>query len=154
MELIPNQLRDEWASIIGNFIIEFGNLESAISEVVRLSSLPNQFNILINLSFSKRVDLAEVALIEYNQNNKNDIKHAFIKIREITKRRNIIAHNGFSITIYEMENQKNHYEFGMTTAYKQNNIWLSKGDLECDILSLVELGNNVIGWVAPISKVG
>ena len=139
MEPIPNQLRDEWASIIGNFIIEFGNLESAISEVVRLSSLPNQFDILINLSFSKRVDLAEVALIEYNQNSKDDIKHSFKKIREITKRRNIIAHNGFSIAIHEMENQKNHYEIGMTAAYKQNNIWLSKGDLEKFMQTIEEI---------------
>ncbi|MBD8049395.1 hypothetical protein [Limnohabitans radicicola] len=144
---MPAELRAEWAPIVGNFIIEFGELESAISEVVRLSSTPSQFEILYTLNFVKRLDLAEAALVEWNNHSKELIKEAFKKIRDVVAKRNIIAHNGFSINIYELEGGETRYEFGMTPSYKQSSIWLTKEHLERDTALLVEFIKSIIEWI-------
>ncbi len=147
MDLIPSKLRAEWAPIVRNFIIEFGGLESVISEVVRLSSTPSQFNILCNLNFSKRVDLAEAALIEWNNDSKKIVSDSFKKIREITGKRNIVAHSGFSVAIYELDNGGTHYKFGMAPTYKKSELWLTKEHLERDTALLANLSALIIEWI-------
>ncbi|PVE05133.1 hypothetical protein [Limnohabitans sp. Rim28] len=150
MDFVPKQLRDQWAPVVGNFIIEFGHIESAVKEVVRLSCLPSQFEVLRTLNFIKVADLAEAALKDWNAESFQIIKEAFSEINYIAKRRNIVAHNGFSIAVYESNDGDGmRYEIGMTAAYKAKDIFLQIKDLEQDTKSLTEIHEKIVDWIPP-----
>ena len=148
MDFIPKQLREQWAPVVGNFIIEFGHIESAVKEVIRLSVSPSQFEVLRSLNFSKQADLARAALKDWNAESFQSIEDAFSKINDIAKRRNIVAHNGFSISVYESKDGEGmRYEVGMTTAYKAKDIFLQIKDLKLDTDSLVEIHEKIVDWI-------
>lgn len=152
MDFVPKQLREQWAPVVGNFIIEFGHIELAMKEVVRLSCLPSQFKVLCTLNFSKVSELAEAALKDWNSESFQNIEEIFSNINDIAKRRNIVAHNGFSIAVCESKDDDGtHYEVGMTPAHKASDIFLQMNDLERDTNLLVEMHEKIINWI-PASK--
>lgn len=77
MDFVPKQLREQWAPVVGNFIIEFGHIELALKEVVRLSCLPSQFEMLRSLNFNKTAGLAEAALKIGTLNHFKTLKKSF-----------------------------------------------------------------------------
>jgi hypothetical protein len=154
MKLMPEELRAKWAPVVGNFIIEFGHIEIVISEIVRFSSLPAQFETLKDLRFQLRANLAKAALIQWHAESKQTIQSDFGELSTIAKRRNIVAHNGFSLAIYEPEGDgKFFYEFGMSRSYKPDDVMLQIKDLETDTATLTAIHNRLVGWI-PASFAG
>lgn len=152
MDFVPKQLREQWAPVVGNFIIEFGHIELALKEVVRLSCLPSQFEMLRSLNFNKTAGLAEAALKNWNAESFQNIEEIFLNVNDIAKRRNIVAHNGFSIAVYDSKDgDGTHYEVGMSPAHKASDIFLQMKDLERDTNLLVEMHEKIINWI-PSSK--
>jgi hypothetical protein len=148
LDLIPKELRDKWAPVVGNFIIEFGHIEIAISEAIRMSSSPAQFDVMVKLGFSQRAKLAKAALIEWNPNEEVAIVKEFKTLDEIAKRRNIVAHNGFSVVIGESKDGDGmFYEFGMTPTYKASDVFLQIKDLESDTAELMEVHDKIISYI-------
>lgn len=148
MDLIPKDLRDKWAPVVGNFIIEFGHVEIAISEALRMSTTPAQFEVLGKLGYSQRAKLAKAALLAWNPSEEAVIVEEFKTLDEIAKRRNIVAHNGFSVAIYESKDGDGmFYEFGMTPTYKASDVFLQIKDLESDTAELMEVHDKIISYI-------
>jgi hypothetical protein len=148
MELMPKELRAKWAPVVGNFIIEFGHIEIVISEIVRFSSLPTQFETLKDLRFQLRANLAKAALIHWHADSKQAIQSDFGELSAIAKRRNVVAHNGFSVAIYEPEGGgKFFYEFGMSRSYKPDDVLLQIQDLETDTATLTAIHDRLVDWI-------
>jgi hypothetical protein len=148
MDLIPKELRDKWAPVVGNFIIEFGHVEIAISEALRMSTSPAQFDVLVKLGYSQRAKLAKAALIEWNPNEEAVIVEEFKTLDEIAKRRNIVAHNGFSLLISEAKDGDGmFYEFGMTPTYKASDVFLQIRDLVLDTEELLKVHEKIISYI-------
>jgi hypothetical protein len=148
VDYIPIELQQKWAPVVGNLVIEFGHIESTITEVVRLSVLPAQFKILRNLNFSKKADFARAVLEDWNSTDGEFVRKAFAELNEISQRRNIVAHNGFSIAIYEsVDDEGKYYEVGMSNSYKATDVWLQIGDLVKDTDALKLINEKLIGWV-------
>ena len=145
LDLIPKDLRDKWAPVVGNFIIEFGHIEIAISEVLRMSSSPAQFEVFVKLGYSQPAKLAKAALINWSPNEETAIHEDFKRLDEIARRRNIVAHNGFALTISESKDGDGYfYEFGMMPTYKASDVFLQIQDLETDTAKLLEIHDKII----------
>ena len=145
MDLIPKDLRDKWAPVVGNFIIEFGHVEIAISEALRMSTTPVQFEVLEKLGYTQRAKLAKAALVEWNPSEEAAIVKEFKALDEIAKRRNIVAHNGFSVAIGESKDGDGmFYEFGMTPTYKASDVFLQIRDLVLDTEELLKVHEKII----------
>lgn len=149
MDLIPRDLRDAWAPTVGNFFIEFGHLEILVSEIVRMSCLPGQFEALCELQFQKRAVLACAALIHRNPADEQRIKTDFKTVNDIATRRNIAVHNGLSLTEVQKDGQY-FYEVGMTRNYKASEVWLQRADLEHDTALLQEIQERLYVWARQI----
>lgn len=148
MNYIPVELQQKWAPVVGDFIIEFGHIESAITEVVRLSVLPAQFKVLRSLNFSKKAELAKAVLEDWNLSESESVKAAFVDLNSIAQRRNIVAHNGFSIAIYESaDDDGKFYEVGMSSSYKATEVWLQIGDLQRDTDALKLINEKILDWI-------
>ena len=142
------ELQRVWAPIVGTFILEFGHLESAITEVIRLSFLPTQLKTLNSLPLGKKSELVKALLADWNASETEIVSSTFRELSDITQRRNIVAHNGFSMAIYESPDDDGyHYEFGMTSSHKATEVWLQKEDLERDTIAIKVITEKIINWI-------
>ena len=148
LDKIPDDIHQKWALAIGKFIIAFGTIESTITEVIRLSALPAQIQVLTNLNFAKKAELVVAVLQDWNPFDTQSIKGAFDKLSIITKRRNIVAHNGFSIAFFEsLDGGEDFYEVGMAKPHNSRGVWLQIEDLQRDTEALKLIDGNLIGWI-------
>jgi len=148
VDYISVDLQQKWAPVVGNFIIEFGHIESTITEIVRLSVLPAQFKILRSLNFSKKIDLVRATLEDWNLTESDSVRKAFTELNEIARRRNTVAHNGFSIAIYEsVDDEGKYYEVGMSNSLKATDVWLQIDDLVKDTCALKLINAKLINWI-------
>ena len=148
MDIIPEELQKIWAPVVGAFILEFGHIESAITEVIRLSFLSTQFKTLRSLPFGKKSELVKALLADWNASESEIVNSSFRELSEITQRRNIVAHNGFSMAIYESPDVDGyHYEFGMTSSHKATEVWLQKEDIERDTIAIKAITQKIINWI-------
>jgi hypothetical protein len=145
---IPIELHQKWALAIGNFIIAFGNIESTLTEIIRLSALPEQIRVLTSLNFGRKAELVKAVLDDWNPLDIESIKEAFDKLRTITKNRNIVAHNGFSIALFEpLEGGEYFYEIGMANSRDSKYELLQIEDLQHDTETLSLIDGNLISWI-------
>ena len=148
MDYIPAELQQSWAPVVGNFIIEFGHIESAITEVVRLSVLPAQFKTLRTLHFAKKAELAKAVLEDWNPSDCEAVRKFFGDLSNIAQRRNIVAHNGLSIAIHEYADDDGiYYEVGMSKSYKASDVWLQIDDIKRDTDELKFIGEKIIDFI-------
>lgn len=148
MNFILPEAQEKWAPVVGKFIIEFGHCESAVTEIIRLSVMVGHFKILRSLNFSKKMGLAKATLLDWNPSQTNEINNSFQQLNAIAQRRNIVAHNGLSIAIYEAADAEgNFYEIGMSQSYKATDIWLQIEDIDNDTIKLKSINEKLIDWV-------
>jgi hypothetical protein len=148
MQNISDEIRQKWALVIGNFIITLGSIESTVTEIIRLSALPAQIKILTNLNFGRKAELVKAVLEDWNRLDDESVKDIFNKLSEIIKRRNIVAHNGFSIAFYETpEDDEDYYEVGLENSNRRTDVWLQIEDLQRDIDTLNLIYGKLIYWI-------
>lgn len=148
MDYISPEAQEKWAPVVGNFIIEFGHCESAVTEILRLSFMAGHFKTLRTLNFSKKMELAKATLLDWNPSQKDEINNFFQQLNAIAQRRNIVAHNGLSVAIYETADAEgNFYEIGMSQSYKATDIWLQIEDIGNDTIKLKSINEKLIDWV-------
>ncbi len=122
-----------WAIAIGNFIIEFGAIESLVTEVVRRSFAAAHFDVLRRLPFERRASLTFASLQALHPALFQSLESDFKLLDAIRIRRNIIAHSGFTVSVYTNDDQTEfRLEFGMSDAHKKNAVFLQIQHLESD----------------------
>lgn len=144
--------RHEWAVAIGQFIIEFGSIESLVTEVVRITFLDTHFEILRRLPFEKRSSLALATLHSFNPSLAKALADDGATLDRIRARRNVVAHNGFVASIYTNEDASDfRIEFGMSDAYKKNGVFLQILHLKEDTKSLKEIYTRLLALLPSVS---
>lgn len=137
---MTDEEKRRWAIAIGDFFIEFGGMESLVTEVIRKSFASAHFQILRKLPFEKRASLAFSTLQSHHVNLDNTLESDLKVLEKIRTRRNVIAHNGFVAGIYMSDDESNFWiEFGMSDTYKTNAVFLQIRHLEEDTKSLKEI---------------
>lgn len=137
-----------WAIAIGEFIIEFGSMESLVTEVLRKSFIDAHFEVLRKLPFEKRSSLAFATLQKLNPSLADNLASELKVLEAIRIRRNVVAHSGFVAEIYTNEDQTEFkIEFGMSDAYKKNAVVLQIQHLEADTESLKSIYSRLLPLV-------
>jgi len=139
-----------WAIAIGEFIIEFGGIESLVTEVVRRATPERSFPALRKLNFETRANLALSALTQSHASLEQELAVDFDLLDAIRKRRNVIAHNGFTVAVYELPNEENFmFRFGMSDIYKKEAVFLEISHLEDDTRDLAKIYSRLLTLMPP-----
>lgn len=103
------QAYDDWCLAIGKFMLWFASIEE--STFVLLKELPteNIFEATISLQFGQRVDLLLAVASDSNKvmpSTKNALIEKLKLAKNISEKRNLVAHNPLSVDIYKHKSEE------------------------------------------------
>lgn len=119
--------RGEWSAAIGELFIAFGQIEH-ITIAFLNSQTQTKKEIIGKSNFSKRVDLIVKSLKKSTDSNHKEFISLLKKAKELSKKRNLIAHNPLLLEVFQFADGSN---------YKREIIASSRAPKEC--MSLKEL---------------
>lgn len=153
-EKMTDEEKKLWAIAVGEFIIEFGGMESLITEVVRRTPPERSFPALRKLNFETRAKLALSALKLLHPQTVQELDLDFELLDEIRTRRNVIAHNGFTVAVYEsLEEEKFLFRFGLSDVYKREAVFLEISHLKDDTRNLKSIYSRLLTLIPSSNKV-
>lgn len=137
----PNEVfRGKWASEVGRFVMAFGSIEGITYAALRhlLADALAQSLIDANLSLSPRLDV--LIAITKDRHGPEWVTFASVlgKIKVLSKKRNLIAHNGVGLDVFVDASGEYHFEESISNAKKRRPI--QKVDL--DRLAFADLASH------------
>jgi len=93
---------DKWAPYVGNFMLEFGAVESFSRSLLEELTQPAVYKHVKDLALGRKIKLINDLLENSNEypDLQKDLIQAFKHVEELTKVRNIIAHNTVKLVFW------------------------------------------------------
>lgn len=88
--------REEWAMLIGHFMLAFGDIEHLITLAIEFGATDQIMGVIRQLQLSKRIELCK-EMLEGKDTLTDDVRNPFLdslaQAKKLTEKRNLIAHN-------------------------------------------------------------
>jgi hypothetical protein len=100
--------QDRWESVVGQYMLAFGDIESSINELIRQMCPASTLVFALPLLLHQRMTLLRLALEEFellNGKNRQVLNDTLDEVSNLAKTRNLIAHNPLVLQFYAGSNQ-------------------------------------------------
>ena len=89
----------DWANLVGRFMLAFGEIEYTCSSIIEHLSQDGIGEFAATLPIEKRIEVLSAMLKKRDDDESADLLKELAKVKSYISRRNLIAHNGLSFTV-------------------------------------------------------
>jgi hypothetical protein len=117
--------REEWAMLIGIFMLEFGDIEHLVTLAIEFSTTEAVMKTVRQLQLSKRIELCK-ELLEANDTLTDEVRNPFLDdlklAKKLSEKRNLIAHNPVRLTFRQREDNDELVAEGIISSPRNDKI--------------------------------